>query len=235
MKIRVINAGATSPFFSLGVGINVISVGDFVHNVAPGDGLLVYTTQNDHVTCDVSEVCLVVSADKETGVVTVDVRQIDVAFSPDRHALSKWRQNPYLAPDKAKVQKYGFLELFASVCQADSMGHARLEDSVRFVFRPDLTIPTLNPVEGHVYLFRRPDLYKIGKTTDLQRRQRDLGRQHGVPLVLPHSFVSNDYTRAEGELLAKYRPKLREGVEWFALDSEDVEFICSITDYGMDS
>jgi hypothetical protein len=235
MKVRAINTTIAPSFDKVNGGVSVISVGDFVHYVNPGDGLILYCTQDDHITCDFSKVCLVVSLNIEEGSITVDSRSVEMPFNPDSHALSKWRKNPYLAPDKAKVKKYGFLDLFADAFGEPSLSDAPLEDCSRYVFKPDLTIPTLNYVEGFVYLFERPDLHKIGKTTDLSRRHKELERQHGLQLTLIHSFQSRDYTRAEGELLAKYRPKLREGAEWFALDQEDIKFICSIADYGMDS
>ena len=235
MKVRAINADVVSHFGDLGTGIAVVPVGDFSHYVKPGDGLIVYTTQDGHVTCDFKWVCLVIATDTDSGSIVVDSRTIDVAFNPDRHALGKWRTNPYLGPDKRKVLKYGFLDLFAQAFEDSTLATARLEDCVRYVFKPDLSIPTLNPVDGHVYLFRRPDLHKIGKTTNLQRRQRELEKEQGVQLELLHSFRSKDYTRAEGILLAQYRSKLREGAEWFELDESDVEFICSINDFGLDT
>lgn len=234
MRIRVINAGAVPWCNGLDTGVSVLSVGDFAHYVKHGDGLIIYTTSDDHVTCLFSFVCMVIAAEPTSGSVVIDSRRVQIAFNPDSHARHKWRKNPYLSPDKTKVTKYGFLNLFAVAFDDASLATAKLEDSVRHVFRPDLSIPTLTPIEGFVYLFRRPDLYKIGKTTNLGRRQRELERQHGVALELLHGFRSKDYTRAEGLLLAKYRLKLREGTEWFDLDSEDVTFICSITDYGMD-
>lgn len=234
MKIRAINSGVVPWCNGLDVGVSVLSVGDFAHYVEHGDGLMIYTTDDDHVTCHFSHVCLIIAAEPSTGVVVIDSRRVQIAFNPDRHARHKWRKNPYLPPDKAKVMKYGFRDLFATAFEDAALATTDLEDCVRFVFRPDLSIPTLNPEEGFVYLFRGPDLHKIGKTTDLERRQKDLERQHGVALELLHSFRSKDYTRAEGLLLAKYRLKLRKGAEWFDLNQGDVEFICSVTDYGMD-
>jgi hypothetical protein len=234
MKVRAINTTLVASFGKVSVGVSVISVGDFVHYVTPADGLILYSTQDNHITCDFSKVCLVLSVNIEESSITIDARSVEKRFNPDSHALSKWRKNPYLPPDKAKVKKYGFLDLFANAFGEPSLADARLEDCSRYVFKPDLSIPTLNCIEGFVYLFERPDLHKIGRTTDLSTRKKDLERQHGVQLTLIHSFKSRDSTRAEGELLAKYRPKLREGAEWFALDPEDIEFICSIADYGMD-
>ena len=131
--------------------------------------------------------------------------------------------------------KYGFLDLFAQAFDNPALATSQLEDCVRHVFKPDLSIPTLIPIEGDVYLFRRPDLHKIGKSTDLQQRQKKLEREQGVQLELIHSFRSKDYTRAEGILLARYRSKLREGAEWFELDATDLQYICSINDFGLDT
>lgn len=234
MRIRVIDAGAVAWCKHLRDGLGVESVGDFAFHVKPGDGLMVYTTTDNHATCNFVFLSLVVSVEPSSGCIVVDSRAVDVRFNPDRHALAKWRANPYLAPDKAKVRKYKFLDCFAEAFRDSELLNARLEDCVRYVFRPDLSVPTLYPVVGYVYLFRRPDLYKIGKSTDLSRRQKELEREHGVELKLLHSFLSNDYTRAEGLLLAKYRPKLREGAEWFDLTDEDVQEIRSIIDYGLD-
>lgn len=234
MRIRAINAGVVPWCNALDVGVSVLSVGDFAHFVDHGDGFMIYTTEDDHVTCRFGLVCMVIATDRTIGSVVVDSRRVELKFNPDSHARSKWRKNPYLPPDKHKVRKYGFLDLFAATFEDENLAVAELEDCTSYIFRPDLSIPTLNPVEGYVYLFRRPDLHKIGKTTDLERRRKELERQHGVALTLLHSFRSRDYTRAEGELLAKYRLKLREGAEWFDLEPEDVRFICSITDYGMD-
>lgn len=235
MKVRTINSGVVPFFGKLGAGISVISVGDFSHYVKPDDGLIVYITQDNHVTCHFKIVCLVVATDTDDGSIVLDSRTVDVTFNPDPHALNKWRSNPYLPPDKAKVMKYGFLDLFAQAFDNPALATSQLEDCVRYVFKPDLSIPTLIPIEGYVYLFRRPDLHKIGRSKDLQQRQKKLEREQGVQLELIHSFLSKDYTRAEGILLARYRSKLREGAEWFELDATDLQYICSINDFGLDT
>jgi hypothetical protein len=235
MKVRTIDAGVV-PFFKGHIeGVKVLPVGDLAHYVKPGDGLMIYTTNDDHVTCRFTYVSLIVATDATAGSIVIDSRNIDFTFNPDRHALSKWKKNPYLSPDKSKVIKYGFREIFADAFSDPSLADAKLEDSVGFAFRPNLSIPTLNPEQGYVYLFRRPDLHKIGKTNNLVRRQNELEREQGVQLELLHSFQTKDMTRAEGTLLAKFRPKLREGAEWFDLDSADVDFILSIEDFGLDS
>ena len=235
MKVRTINASVVPFFGELGSGISVVSVGDFSHHVKQGDGLMVYTTQDNHVTCHFNLVCLVVKTDTHAGSIVLDSRTVDVTFNPDRHALHKWRSNPYLPPDKKKVMKYRFLDLFAQAFDNPALATSQLEDCVRHVFKPDLSIPTLIPIEGDVYLFRRPDLHKIGKSTDLQQRQKKLEREQGVQLELIHSFRSKDSIRAEGILLARYRSKLREGAEWFELEATDLQFICSINDFGLDT
>jgi hypothetical protein len=53
-------------------------------------------------------------------------------------------------------------------------------------------------VPGFVYLVREfPNVYKIGATTDIERRLKEMRSRSKHEMTLIHHFPSNDYLRAE--------------------------------------
>jgi hypothetical protein len=103
----------------------------------------------------------------------------------------------------------------------------KLDDAVNFVFRPDLTRPTLSPQSGDIYLLKGSTLYKIGKSIQTDKRKKRLEKQVSEKLELLHTIKSNDYTRAEVTLHQRYEHLHRHG-EWFELGPAEVAEILQI-------
>lgn len=82
---------------------------------------------------------------------------------------------------------------------------------------------------GFVYLIKSNELYKIGKTKDLNSRTAFFGTIMPIEVELIHSFSSNQYSLAEAALHEKYKDFRKTG-EWFALREEHIEEICRIQD-----
>jgi len=88
---------------------------------------------------------------------------------------------------------------------------------------------------GYVYLMGSDvGLYKIGRTRDLNGRVGDLNRQYPVKIWLIHPVASHSYKRLERWLHKKFADK-RQGLEWFALSQEDVDWFTSKKDFDLDT
>jgi Meiotically up-regulated gene 113 len=233
MRVRVVNKSAIAELECAVRGIQLISVGTLAHYAKSGDGFIVYETRNEWQTCNVTAICEVISVDTNECSLVLDVRPFSSEITPDSHARYRW-ENPFLCVDKSKVRKYGFLELFADAFSDDSWKTRKLEDATNFVFRPDLSLPTLRPTEGNVYLIKGPSLHKIGKAIDVEARLKQIRRDVKEHLEVIHVFKSKDYTRAEIQLHVRFAPKRIWG-EWFDLDTAEIEQICSIADFSLDS
>ena len=209
------------------VGIQLVGTGIFSNYLKSGDGVLIYQPNADHSECQVLAVCEVVSTYPDVGRTSLDVRRGSGTLHPDSHARWRWAKNPYLCLDVSKVKKYGMIRFFTEAFGEREWNEDSLEDSVREVFRPDLSLPTLMPKEGVIYLIRGSSLHKIGKTTDLESRKRQIERDVQESLEVVHTITSNDITRAELSLHERYKSVRRWG-EWFDLTPTHVTEICSI-------
>lgn len=229
MRIRVVPPAVFNGINLNQEGIQLLIVGDFAHHLSPGDGVIVYLPNEDYSICTSQAVCEVVSAHPATGEVSFDVRFMEREIYPSSHARNRWRSNPYLCLDKSKVLHYELPDLFVQAFNDPTWKTRKLEDAVNFVFRPDLELPTLQPTEGYVYLFKSQNLYKIGKAIDIDKRKKKVERDVSEELMLIHQISSNDYTRAE-TILHKRFAHLRKWGEWFDLSASDVAAICEISD-----
>lgn len=77
---------------------------------------------------------------------------------------------------------------------------------------------------GYVYVIRCGDLYKIGKTTDIAKRIKQLQTSAPQALELVCWLLQGYMTDAESNYHSVYRDKRVSG-EWFALTNEDVAYI----------
>jgi hypothetical protein len=84
-----------------------------------------------------------------------------------------------------------------------------------------------SPIPGFVYLIKSGIFYKIGKTRNLEKRSRWMAIHLPEPMVVVHSFPSNDHSRAEKELHDRFS-ELRSNGEWFKLSQLEVEEIITI-------
>jgi Meiotically up-regulated gene 113 len=208
-------------------GIQLLGTGNFSNYLMPGDGVVIYQPNTDYSECQILAICEVVSAYPDLRRTSLDVRQVCGAIHPDSHARWRWSKNPYLCLDVSKIKKYEILRFFAEVFSEEEWREDFLEDCVQEVFRPNLSLPTLLPSEGLIYLMKGSALYKIGKTINLDNRKRTIERDVQESLEVVHTISSNDITRAELSLHEKYR-LVRKWGEWFDLTPAFVAEICAI-------
>lgn len=229
MRLRVVQANALPLVADAQPGIALFEVGKLSHFLDPEDGLLVYIPNADFSECRCTRACEITATDPKRGLVVVDVRSIDVTVTPDRHARHYWRDRPYLCLDVKKVRQYELLPIFGAAFNDPSWLERKLEDAVNFVFRPDLSRPTLAPVQGQIYLLRGSRLHKIGKSIHAVKRKKVIEKDLGETLQLLHTIKSNDYTRAEVTLHQRFSHLRRRG-EWFELGQSEVAEIMQISE-----
>jgi hypothetical protein len=230
MRIRVVNLGAVPGFDPKQTGLDLIHIGDLSHYVNAQDGLLIYVPNEDFSQCRFLSAWEVVATHPEEGRITVDMRPVDKIVSPPSRVRHFWRSDPYMPPNKSRVREYRLVEIFAEAFADEGWLHRKLQDGVPGVFRPDLSRPTLRPQSGEVYLFSSVTRgTKIGKSTDVQERRKQIQRDIGEPVEVIHRISSNDYTRAEVTLHKRYW-HLNIEFEWFNLSPKDIAEIKSITE-----
>lgn len=87
----------------------------------------------------------------------------------------------------------------------------------------------MRKIAGWVYLVKYPGgNFKIGCTTNLGRRFRELQRQSPERLYLYHSIKSSDIYKLENKLHKLFGLEKRRRGEFFFLSEADVDSICMI-------
>lgn len=115
----------------------------------------------------------------------------------------------YLMTHDPKIEQYIFLGAI-TILQAELRRRANLP-------------APRNP--GYVYLLQSPtSAYKIGRTRDPNNRMRTFGVQLPFEVDFICVIKTGDMYELERRLHERYADKRIRG-EWFALDSEDVEYI----------
>jgi len=85
-------------------------------------------------------------------------------------------------------------------------------------------------MSGYIYLMQADNGYhKIGRTINLETRNKNLMREYPLEIKIVHSFFCRNCVKAEKRLLGMFSEKRLQG-EWFSLEQQDIEFITSITD-----
>lgn len=79
-----------------------------------------------------------------------------------------------------------------------------------------------NSSYGFVYLGKQHGRYKIGKTTDLNRRREDISLMGPEPMVYIHEIKTDDMNGLEAYWHKRFESKRQRG-EWFKLNSSDVK------------
>ena len=209
-------------------GTHEFSIGVLADHLNIGDGVVLYSPNHDFSECTVFAVAEVISVRPELDVCTLNVRLSSGTIKPDSNAKHKWQKNPYLCPDKGKVQKYKLIDLFVRAFNDKSWAERPIQDlSMRYA-KFDLSKRTLLPTRGYVYLFKFNDCFKIGMSTATSRRQKEIEWKKKVELELLHEISSNDYQRAEATLHAEFAHCRRGKAELFDLTPEEVQQILAI-------
>lgn len=78
------------------------------------------------------------------------------------------------------------------------------------------------PAQGYVYLAKFEGRYKIGQTTNLRRRKRELATGLPDELKIVHTIQTDDPGGVEAYWHKRFDDKRIKG-EWFALDEGDVQ------------
>lgn len=227
MRVCAVHASVMPGVESLTNGMVQFQLGDLAHYVESEDGLFVYLPNDDFSECTSIALCEVVSTDPESGLCTLDIRRSVKSICPDKAARHWWRDRPFLFPVAKKTKKYGIIEAFAEAFNDRSWLERQLQDSVNWVFRPDLSKPTLNVTPGFVYVLKSLTEYKIGKAKDIEARKKQIEKQIGQNLELVHSISTNDYTRTEAELHIRYA-NFRTHGEWFNLSTVELTELLAI-------
>jgi len=209
-------------------GIHEFSIGVLADHLNAGDGVVLYSPNHDFSECAVFAVAEVISVQPELDTCTLDVRLSSGTIKPDSNAKHKWQKNPYLCPDKSKVQKYKLIDFFVQAFNDKSWAERTNQDLSKRYAKFDLSKRTLLPTRGHVYLFKFNDCFKIGMSTTTSRRQKEIERKKKVELELLHEISSNDYQRAEATLHAEFAHCRRGKAELFDLTPEEVQQILAI-------
>ena len=78
------------------------------------------------------------------------------------------------------------------------------------------------PVQGYVYMMRSGRRYKIGKTTSLSRRHREVSLDLPDETKLVHSIETDDPSGIEAYWHRRFESKRVRKTEFFTLDASDV-------------
>ncbi|WP_374825373.1 GIY-YIG nuclease family protein [Aerosakkonema sp. BLCC-F183] len=86
--------------------------------------------------------------------------------------------------------------------------------------------PKQNARDGIVYVIRagQSNLYKIGRTTNIDRRLRQLQTMNSQPLSVVKLIQCHDAIAVETTLHQKFKPYRRQG-EWFELSESAIKFM----------
>ena len=228
MRIRVTPKEVFPGVETASNGLHEFSIGVLADHLNTGDGVVLYSPNHDFSECTVFAVAEVISVRPELDTCNLDTRLISAIIKPDSNAKHKWQKNPYLCPDKSKVQKYKLMDLFVRAFNDKSWAERPIQDlSMRYA-KFDLSKRTLLQTRGYVYLFKFNDCFKIGMSTATSRRQKEIEWKKKVELELLHEISSNDYQRAEATLHAEFAHCRRGKAELFDLTPEEVQQILAI-------
>jgi hypothetical protein len=229
MRIRVTPKEVFPGVETASNGTHEFSIGALADHLNIGDGVVLYSPNHDFSECTVFAVAEVISVRPELDTCTLNVRLSSGTIKPDSNVKHKWQKNPYLCPDKSKVQKYKLIDFFVQAFNDKSWAELPIQDLSKRYAKFDLSKRTLLPTRGYVYLFKFNDCFKIGMSTATSRRQKEIEWKKKVELELLHEISSNDYQRAEATLHAEFAHCRRGKAELFDLTPEEVQQILAIT------
>jgi hypothetical protein len=210
-------------------GKQEFSIGALADHLNIGDGVVLYTPNDDFSECSVFAVAEVVAVDQVRDTCSLDVRRHSNVIYPSGNAGWRWRDNRYLCLDKPKIEKYELINLFERAFNDDSWHQRPLQDESNRYAKFDLSKRTLLPTWGYVYLFKSSDAYKIGMAKNTFARKKRIESKKKLELHFIHEFSSNDYKRAEATLHLEFAHCRRGRSEFFDLTPSEVEQIQAIS------
>lgn len=137
-------------------------------------------------------------------------------------------------PDKY-VEEINFLKGLLNniyVHETDKKSILEYLEDPKNIIVPRVKKPEKKIVPGYIYLIESLGYYKIGKTTKLTNRMKNFSTIFPAKITEIHVFKTEDINNAELVLHKKFE-HLRHVGEWFNLSQEEVDYICSIEDYGL--
>jgi hypothetical protein len=203
-------------------GMHDFSIGALADHLNIGDGVVLYTPNQDFSKCSVFAVAVVIAVDNVQDTCSLDVRCHASVIEPSKNARWRWRENCYLCLDKKKVLKYELIDLFVQAFNDKSWAKRPIQDLSKRYAKFDLSKRTLLPTWGYVYLLKSSDAYKIGMAKDTAKRKKRIEKDKKMNLELVHEFPSNDYERAEATLHLDFAHCRRKNSEFFDLLPEEV-------------
>jgi hypothetical protein len=209
-------------------GIHEFSIGVLSDHLNTGDGVVLYSPNNDFSECSVFAVAEVVAVDSIRDTCSLDVRRHSSVIEPSKNARWRWRDNCYLCLDKNKVLKYELIDLFVRAFYDNSWAMRPIKDLSKRYAKFDLSKRTLLPTQGNVYLFKSSDAYKIGMAKNTTERKKRIESGKKLELELIHELSSNDYERAEATLHLEFAHCRRGKSEFFELTPDEVQRIQTI-------
>ena len=228
MRIRVMPREVFLGIESKSDGIHQFSIGVLADHISSGDGVVLYTPNDDFSQCAVFAVAEVVDVDLNKDSCSLNVRNHSSLIRPDSKGRHKWRKNRYLCLDKKKLTKYELMNLFVQAFNDDTWVKRAIQDDSKKYAKFDLSKRTLLPKSGYVYLFKSRDAYKIGMSEDTARRKNEIAKGKKLDLELLHRFLSNDMERAEATLHRDFAHCRHKKTEFFDLSMADVDRILAI-------
>ena len=114
-------------------------------------------------------------------------------------------------------------EKFLSGAIAITLNHNRINQITTCEFESQ---PRKNARDGVVYVIRagQTNLYKIGRTINIDRRLRQLQMMNSQPLTIVKLIQCHDAIATETNLHQKFKLNRRQG-EWFELSESAIEFL----------
>jgi hypothetical protein len=210
-------------------GIQEFSIGALADHLNIGDGVVLYTPNDDFSECSVFAVAEVVAVDNVRDTCAMDVRCHSSVIQPSKNARWRWRENCYLCLDENRVRNYKLIDLFVEAFNDKSWAKRPIQDLSKRYAKFDLSKRTLLPTWGYVYLLKSSDAHKIGMAKDTAKRKKRIEKDRKMNLEFIHEFSSNDYDRAEATLHFQFRHCRQGKTEFFKLEPDEVQQILAIT------
>ena len=205
-------------------------IGNLVYHLSLGDAILSSQYDFEEQQAQINFAGTVQEINKENEEVKLDLVPTDFPIKPGPHGRRYWK-GPFFALNVEKIHFYEIPKLLAEYLNDEQWLTQKFTDrSNAFAISDDK--PSLHVQEGFVYIWQWKNEYKIGKAVDVGRRMKQVSQKTGRKLTEIHRIFSADYTQAEKSLHKRFSEKRiydAPGIEWFALEPEDIEWLKGIS------